>query len=79
MLYSTMSFFYLQGFHQQEPESFFTMSEILKISPPNIVVLQLSPEESSDKYAKVMKHPKFEESMRKFEYYLETKDAKAIQ
>jgi hypothetical protein len=74
-----MSFFYLQKFRQADPNSFFTLKEILKMSPPNIVVLQLSPEESQEKYEKVMRHPKFEELMQKFDYYLESKDAKAIQ
>ena len=44
MLYSTMSFFYLQGFRQTDPKSFLTLKEVLKLSPPNLVILQLSPE-----------------------------------
>lgn len=79
MLYSTMSFFYVQGFRQADPSSFLTLKEILKLSPPNIVVLQLSPEESEEKYSKVMRHPKFDELMQKFDYYLDSKDTTAIQ
>jgi hypothetical protein len=73
-----MSFFYLQGFKQGDPESFYKLKQILRIAKPNIVVLPLSQEEAGEKYAKVMKHPKFEAAMQTFDYYLDNKDTKAI-
>jgi hypothetical protein len=42
LLYSTMSFFYLQGFESESIDSFITLKKILDIEKPNIVALPIS-------------------------------------
>lgn len=42
ILYSTMTFFYLQGFEQENLHSFYNLYDILTISKPKLVALQLS-------------------------------------
>lgn len=59
MLYSTMSFFYLQGFQPESIDSFYTLHKILEIEKPNIVALPISKEDYEKKYLKAMAHPKF--------------------
>lgn len=49
------------------------MKEILKIDKPSAIVLDLSQEEHDKTYVKVMNHPKFKESIEKFDYYLDNK------
>ena len=65
-----MSFFYLQSFKQKSIESFLTMHKILKIEQPNYIALPISKEDYSQKYLKVVGHPKFRESMDKFVHNL---------
>jgi hypothetical protein len=45
MLYSTMSFFYLDPFQQEDAQSFRRMKEILDLGAPQLVALQLSEKE----------------------------------
>lgn len=59
MLYSTMSFFYLQGFQSKSLESFYKLYDILKIEKPQLVAIPVSKEDYDEKYLKVMSHPKF--------------------
>lgn len=78
MLYSTISFFYLQGFHPKSIESFFTMQKILEIEKPNMVVLPISKDDYEEKYLKVMKHPKYREAMDKFIFNLKNRNKEEI-
>jgi hypothetical protein len=50
MLYSTMSFFYLEGFKSKDPNSFITLQSILNIETPQIVAVPLSKEDYEEKY-----------------------------
>jgi hypothetical protein len=59
MLYSTMSFFYLQGFKSKSIESFYRLYDIMKIEKPQLVAIPVSKEDYDDKYSKVISHPKF--------------------
>lgn len=73
MLYSTMSFFYLESYDKQDTDSFFTMYDILKIGKPNIVALQISDKDYNDIYLPATRHPKFEDAMKKVDYYVRSK------
>ncbi|EDK31396.1 transmembrane protein, putative (macronuclear) [Tetrahymena thermophila SB210] len=73
VLYSTMTFFYLQGFEQEKLQSFHNLYDILQISKPKLVALQLSEKEYEEKYQAIINHPQYPELMRKVDFYLQTK------
>ena len=66
------------GFEQSKVESFYRMKSILKIDKPKTVIVDMSQEEHDKSYVKVMSHPKFKESIEKFEYLLENKKEEEI-
>lgn len=70
ILFSTMSFFYLQGFKPKEMLSLSTLYDILTIAKPNYIALQLSEKEYLEKYVPTMKHPLFPEIMDKIDLLL---------
>lgn len=78
MLYSTMSFFYLQGFKQDSLESFYNLRKIMEIEKPNIVALPISKHDYENKYLQAMKHPKYRAAMDKFLVHLRNEDDEAI-
>ena len=59
MLYSTMSFFYLQGFKSKNLDSFYKLHDVLSIEKPQLVALPISKDDYDEKYLKVIHHPKF--------------------
>lgn len=59
ILFSTMSFLYLQGFKPMDMLSLSTLYDILKISKPNYIALQISEKEYQEKYLPTTKHPLF--------------------
>jgi len=69
MLYSTMSFLYLQGYKKKDLDSFFTLYEILQMSKPNLVAIPCSEKEYKEKYATLTHSKKFEEDMKRAEYF----------
>jgi hypothetical protein len=73
MLYSTMSFFYLQGFKSKDPQSFITLQTILNIEAPQIVALPLSKDDYEEKYEKAMGHPRFRAAMDAFKFSVKNK------
>lgn len=73
-----MSFFYLEGYDQNKPESFLTLYDILRISKPNMVALQISEKEYNEIYQPVVLHPKFEDAMRKVEYLTKLKNVEEL-
>lgn len=74
MLYSTMSFFYLQGFEQESTDSFFTLHKIMEIEKPQIVALPISRDDYENKYLKAMGHPKYRDAMDKLIFNLNNED-----
>lgn len=70
ILFSTMSFFYLQGFKPKEMLSLSTLYDILTIAKPNYIALQLSEKEYNEKYVPTMKHPLFPGIMDKIDLLL---------
>jgi hypothetical protein len=78
MLYSTMSFFYLQGFRSKDPESFVTLQSILNIETPQIVAVPLSKEDFDEKYEKSINHPRFREAMDRFRFNVKNKKLQEI-
>lgn len=45
ILYSTMTFFYLQGFEQRKLDSFYKFYDILGVAKPKFIALPISAEE----------------------------------
>ena len=81
ILYSTMSFLYLYGYKQPDIDSFFTLYDMLNLSKPNLVAIQLSEKEYQNTYTKIMSNPKFDETMQRVEYFakIKSEDIKDIQ
>jgi len=73
ILFSTMSFLYLQGFKSQEFKSMTLLHDIFKIASPNFIALQLSQKDYAEKYIPILKHPRFPEIMDKVELMLKMK------
>jgi len=68
-----MSFMYLQGYNKKDLDSFFTLYDILQLSKPNLVAIPLSKKEAQDEYMKIINGPKFEETMKRAEYFAKIK------
>lgn len=73
ILFSTMSFFYLQGFKTGEFKSMTMLHDILKIASPNYIALQLSQKDYAEKYTPILNHPQFPEIMDQVELLLKMK------
>ena len=73
MLYSTMSFLYLQGYKKKDLDSFFTLYDILQMAKPNLVAIPLSDKEYREKYAVLVQSKKFEEDVKRAEYFAKIK------
>lgn len=55
------------------------MHDILQISKPNFVALQLSEKEYKEKYLPIVQHPAFTDAMKKVELYLKLKSPELAQ
>ena len=76
MLYSTMSFFVLQGFKSKEPKDFMTLQTILDIERPQVVAVPISKDEYEEKYEKALQHPRFRDAIDKFKHSVKNKREK---
>lgn len=56
VLYSSMSFFYLQGY-ESGPKNLFLLRDVLDVAKPKIIALQLSEADYNTEYLEVVKHP----------------------
>ena len=72
-----MSFFYLQRY-EPNAQSLLFLKDILDVSKPKYVALQLSQEEFDREYLPVLRHPSFLEALKKVEYLMETKNEEAL-
>ena len=73
MLFSTLSFFYLQGYDKKQLSSYYTFYDMLHLAKPTLIALQLSEDEYQKKLANFVDSPKFYESMERVEYFTKIK------
>ena len=73
ILFSTMSFFYLQGFKTGDFKSMTMLHDILRIASPKYIALQLSQKDYAEKYTPIINHPQFPEIMDQVELLLKLK------
>ncbi|CAD8073908.1 unnamed protein product [Paramecium sonneborni] len=71
VLYSTMTFFYLQGY-KKTGEDLALLKEVLDVAKPKLVALQISEKQLEEEYRPILRNPHLQEIMKKVDYHLKT-------
>ena len=77
-LYSSLTFFYLQGYRENDLNSLFNLSDILQVAKPKFVAMPMSEKDFKDQFSFSLNHPKYTDVMRKVNFSLQTRSEEIL-